>query len=634
MPVRLAVMLTVASLPITTVMRAQPSPPVLDRRFVDLLHVDSAAIVLPQISPDGRWVAFSMKMPSGKASIWMASVPNGRPYQVTSNGYLDNGVLTFSPSGDRVFFISNRPTRDGSSVNYAMALPIDKQSGKPSGPPRQVTTDANIWDVRPSPDGRWLVYSTRVPSSLKVIPINGGNARALVTASGEQIANATFSKDMKSILYSQYVQSGFGVLKRVPLGGGAPVILAQETGTYISPYPADPSDVLKWRFGRNVQLELLDANKRRLTALEATGWMAHSVGEAEYRSDGRGLIGVKKESRYAIRRLSLDGGAIERIGGMMPHTFSTVDTRGNVYWVRRANDKRVLEGWDAAGRPLKAVSLPMPLGIGATTDSRFLTGAGSFPNMGATAPAFLVDPATGSVRKIADSVYVQCCDYERRTEGWLVAHGDNRVLTSFDTLGNPRVMRSFSQAEYRDIADISLHGSRVVFARRSPARDSVTIFVADGPSGAAHRVAALSLAAGSDGSDMASRFSLDGTKLAVTHNSSDGPRITVFALHNGNGGATELTSFAAAADGGLAYPVWISEALILTKSWNAKLNRHELVLHSINPNRAPALVSGNESADINQWRVTADHRRVIYDVEVTGGSTIWTAELLPRGKQK
>ncbi len=108
-----------------------------------------------QISPDGKWVAYTVATPSLPANrlernLWLVAVANGEARQLTRSGHDQRPV--WSPDGKRIAFISSR---DGSAAVYE--LPLD------GGDPVRVAqladgADNLLW----SPDGRTLAFTSNV----------------------------------------------------------------------------------------------------------------------------------------------------------------------------------------------------------------------------------------------------------------------------------------------------------------------------------------------------------------------------------------------------------------------------------------------------------------------------------------
>jgi dipeptidyl aminopeptidase/acylaminoacyl peptidase len=121
--------------------------------FHDLISM--ARISDPQISPDGKWVAYSVAQPDLEANrilrnVWMVSTEGGEARQMTTGN--SDGNARWSPDSRELAFIS---ARNGTPEIYILSL-----SG---GEARQVTglstgTDEVLW----SPDGKTLAFTSRV----------------------------------------------------------------------------------------------------------------------------------------------------------------------------------------------------------------------------------------------------------------------------------------------------------------------------------------------------------------------------------------------------------------------------------------------------------------------------------------
>src|SRR5579863_2238463 len=105
-------------------------------------------IIEPQISPDGKWVAFTVQtvdiaLNTKPKQIWLVPVDGGgNPLQLTREG--NNDRPRWTPDGRRLLFVS---TRSGDSQIWIM----DRDGGSP----QQIThlsTEAS--GVTVSPDGK------------------------------------------------------------------------------------------------------------------------------------------------------------------------------------------------------------------------------------------------------------------------------------------------------------------------------------------------------------------------------------------------------------------------------------------------------------------------------------------------
>jgi len=109
----------------------------------------------PQISPDGKWIAYEVGTPDLDANrifhnIWMVSVEGGPSRQIT------RGVSDFrprwSPDSKKIAFISSR---DGASQIYLLALEGGEATRLTS---LSTGVDNQLW----SPDGKWFAFVSRV----------------------------------------------------------------------------------------------------------------------------------------------------------------------------------------------------------------------------------------------------------------------------------------------------------------------------------------------------------------------------------------------------------------------------------------------------------------------------------------
>jgi dipeptidyl aminopeptidase/acylaminoacyl peptidase len=121
--------------------------------FDDMIKLHRVAD--PQISPDGKWVAYAVSTPDMDANrnasnLWMVSTEEGAPIQLTQSGH--DGSPVWSPDGKMLAFISSRA---GESQVYI--LPMD---GGEAHAWTHLSTGADI--VKWSPDGKTIAFTSSV----------------------------------------------------------------------------------------------------------------------------------------------------------------------------------------------------------------------------------------------------------------------------------------------------------------------------------------------------------------------------------------------------------------------------------------------------------------------------------------
>jgi len=112
-------------------------------------------ITEPQVSPDGKWVAYTVAMPDMEANrnasnIWAVPTAGGAAMQLTQSGHDSSPV--WSPDGKALAFLS---TRSGDSQVYLLSM-----EGGEAHALTKVSTGADI--VKWSPDGKTIAFTSSV----------------------------------------------------------------------------------------------------------------------------------------------------------------------------------------------------------------------------------------------------------------------------------------------------------------------------------------------------------------------------------------------------------------------------------------------------------------------------------------
>ena len=137
--------------------RAQPSSARKPMTLIDLAELPRIAGASPQLSPDGKTLAYLLTRTDWKAGrlvfqLWRQNIGGGSPVQLTfSDGGVQPGALRWSPDGKTLLFL-----RDG----QLQLFPID--GGEPRALSKHATSVATpTW----SPDGSAVYFIASDPST-------------------------------------------------------------------------------------------------------------------------------------------------------------------------------------------------------------------------------------------------------------------------------------------------------------------------------------------------------------------------------------------------------------------------------------------------------------------------------------
>ncbi len=617
-----------------------------------LLKLDSADVKQANVSPDGKWLVFSRSDGvSESSSIWMALLADPKPFRITSGGYTDLWP-TVSPTLDRIFFVSNRPNRGATSpAKWVMSIPIDKKSGLPTGPARQVTTDT-VQVLTPtgiSPDGKWLAYEIEGrPHRIRMVPTNGGKARTVLPLNfiGRFRGDLGFTADGKNLVFAD---SGGLMVREVSIDGGPVHTLTRNRGegTWVGPMVGhDDRWVLLTRGANDGTWELLGKDGTSLGVASIDLRLAPSK-----RVDGRGVLGVKNDWWWMLRRLAIEGGDARIVSAAQPAMPFEVTASGAILSSRNrrvvlfpllygsaSRDALTLVTTPSDGGPAKEVSLGTEMNwiLGRIPGSEFLFVTGTANLKDSTASAYLVDSRTGAARLLstASGPWAPgdpwCCYGPTGTIlGFADKHGVTVDIKMFDETGATRLFRTMPLKEYRHMHNLNIHGSLMAWTD-STGPTETSVYVARGASGAPAHIGTVTVANQSK-VDVNMKWSPSGRKLALAF--PDGSRrdsattvavfdITPDGLANGSPVRLDAGVYSSYAD-----MMWLADesAVVLLKMSPAKNWATSIVRRPLDP-RQSLVTLVPESQSLNDMFLSADGRFVYFNETVRGGASIWSAE--------
>ena len=155
---------------------------------------NSGKTLLATISPDGKYVVNVVDEGHGQQSLWMRHVATGSNAQIMPPAEINYKGLTFSPSGDFLYFVSGDPQHPG--LGFLYQIPVL------GGTPRKLVDDVDS-AVSFSPDGQQMVYlrnsSSDASSKLILAHTDGTGEHVLASLPLPGYTDPAWSPDGKSI---------------------------------------------------------------------------------------------------------------------------------------------------------------------------------------------------------------------------------------------------------------------------------------------------------------------------------------------------------------------------------------------------------------------------------------------------
>jgi dipeptidyl aminopeptidase/acylaminoacyl peptidase len=154
---RVYALLTMVVLSLAAAVAAKEQQPARTFTIDDLLKIRRVSD--PQISPDGRWIAYTIADTDKAANkrttqIYLIPTDGGEPRRLTNEPQSSHSPR-WSPDGKRLAFVS---ARDGESQIWATELAEGASGTLKKISKISTGADAPIW----SPDGKWIAFTSEV----------------------------------------------------------------------------------------------------------------------------------------------------------------------------------------------------------------------------------------------------------------------------------------------------------------------------------------------------------------------------------------------------------------------------------------------------------------------------------------
>ncbi len=607
-------------------------------KYVGLFHSDSMEFWAPDLSPDGRWIVCSGPADShGSSNLWILPTAGGMPIRLTSGPHQDMWPRWF-PSGDRVAFFSNRPVSTTGEL-FVMSIGVDPRTGRPKGPPQQVTLDPAQLGLAISPDGNWIAYRAPAEDSvirIKVLPATGGTARTV--ASFPETPGAwpfvEWSADGRWISYATWnAARSMEHVRRVSVSGGALQTIAI-VGPGVGVHDVDPTGkLLLLTVPFLHRLRIVTAEGRTVADFSTqglVGWVWR------FTSDGRGLIAQRANDLSVTRVVPLAGGPVRLVGD------TTADYTDVFGWSPDGSRVFTLTSPDAAhgvapvvveapvnGGPSRHWMLPagashvtvardgrhfwyyLPSADG--TAYRLMAGTLGRSEASPASPWIVASPATATwpAPPGGDADPDSLPFLQRRggavEVGVAAVDGQSRLLWTFRN-GPPE-------------GGIGVHGTRIAYVEHHS--DSTTLFVAQGAAAKPHAVLTL------PGRIVSPIWSHDGTRIAADYYPSDTAlyRVLVVAVRP-DGSAASSPQIVTVAKGWDQSLYWLPDDGGVTVGLDPAGEGIATVwLVPLQDGTQPAPITPADGSRFWDYQLSPDGRHVAYTLDIPRGSSIWKLDL-------
>jgi dipeptidyl aminopeptidase/acylaminoacyl peptidase len=193
------------------------------------------------ISPDSNEVAYVMNADadlatSTNADIYAVPIDGGESRKITANPAADNSPV-YSPDGKWLAYRSQ--SRPGYESDRWRLIVLERATGMTHE--LTDTLDRSVESITWSPDSTRLFFTAvdRGRTPLQMVSVNGGPFRAIISGPAF-IDDVQFTKDGKTVIYSEERGNRPAEIYRASPGNGSPVALTHLNDTVLSQYRLPP----------------------------------------------------------------------------------------------------------------------------------------------------------------------------------------------------------------------------------------------------------------------------------------------------------------------------------------------------------------------------------------------------------
>jgi Tol biopolymer transport system component len=586
--------------------------PEIEPTYIRIFGSDTLEIYGASLSPDGRWLMFS------SGGLWVVPAGGGDPMRLVPEDYEADGALWF-PTSDRVAF---RAGPQG-----IMTVPIDSETGRPTGLPRPVTLEASSAYFDLSPDGKWIAYTPWADGQrlIRIVPSNGGTARTLVAA---DTPRPIWAPDGRHIYY--HVRAGKQIaLLRISVEGGDP----------------DTVSTAGWiRLGHSSLLLSDGGDHRVFTVTSMTG---KPLARFSLPGDMRppGTTGLDSTNRFiattsnfgaALHVLPVDGGPVRQLTDGLKEDAPIGWTESDrVLFSTQLNGKEVLLLSPAAGGAMHQVSLPEERRkqLNTNVPPPFLSRDGS--HLFYEVPGDAYEYSVLKVLSLGDgSIHVITPAHLSERPGitgpggiphfngpefvYLEARGDRVDLRAWEPASGSRTLRTFGVDEHP--GTMSLHDDRLVYARTLENRSSLRLERLGSPQ--SRELVSVS------GGLQSAGWSPSGDYVAMVHvvEASGGWESARVAVQQVSPLGEPIGELRYVSDPSLSWwnVRWLPDSRgVLAAGWDD----HNVWFFPVDPNASPVCLSQEEPQGVHEFVLSPDGRYIVYPSRVPRGSSVWLVDV-------